>query len=148
MRFLIVDTGYPSFLTRCAAWRLWCAERAASGGWPARRPRGPRGRENGWEGFRWHGVGDRVDAHRRWKRLFDFPILRRARKRYLDREPMLDALSMFLECLGDRFRFVTLPKLLAQFISICRWLQLVHKDRLAPLENGPFSTLWTRKRTA
>ena len=35
---------------------------------------------------------------------------------------------------------------LAQFISICRWLQLIHKDRLAPLENAPFSTLWARKR--
>jgi hypothetical protein len=37
----------------------------------------------------------------------------------------------------------TLP---AQFIIICRWLQLIHKDRLAPLENAPFSTLWARKR--
>jgi hypothetical protein len=34
----------------------------------------------------------------------------------------------------------------AQFIIICRWLQLIHKDRLAPLENAPFSTLWARKR--
>jgi hypothetical protein len=34
----------------------------------------------------------------------------------------------------------------AQFIRICRWLQLVHKDQLAPLENAPFSTLWARKR--
>jgi hypothetical protein len=25
-------------------------------------------------------------------------------------------------------------------------LQLIHKDRLAPLENAPFSTQWTRKR--
>jgi hypothetical protein len=24
-------------------------------------------------------------------------------------------------------------------------LQLIHKDRLAPLENAPFSTLWARK---
>ena len=37
-------------------------------------------------------------------------------------------------------------KKLAQFIRICRWLQLIHKDRLAPLENAPFSTLWARKR--
>jgi len=29
----------------------------------------------------------------------------------------------------------------AQFISICRWLQLIYKDRLAPLENVPFSPL-------
>ena len=34
----------------------------------------------------------------------------------------------------------------AQFISICRWLQLIYKDRLAPLENAPFSTPRTRKR--
>jgi hypothetical protein len=34
----------------------------------------------------------------------------------------------------------------AQFIIICRWFQLIHKDRLAPLENAPFSTLWARKR--
>jgi hypothetical protein len=34
----------------------------------------------------------------------------------------------------------------AQFTRICRWLQLIHKDRLAPLENAPFSTLWARKR--
>src|SRR5215471_19325624 len=34
----------------------------------------------------------------------------------------------------------------AQFIRICRWLQLIHKDRLAPLENAPFSTLWARQR--
>jgi hypothetical protein len=34
----------------------------------------------------------------------------------------------------------------AQFIRICRWLQLIHKDRRAPLENAPFSTLWARKR--
>jgi hypothetical protein len=36
--------------------------------------------------------------------------------------------------------------LVAQFIRICRWLQLIHKDRLAPLENTPFSTQWARKR--
>jgi hypothetical protein len=30
----------------------------------------------------------------------------------------------------------------AQFIRICRWLQLIHKGRLAPLENAPFSTPW------
>jgi hypothetical protein len=29
----------------------------------------------------------------------------------------------------------------AQFISICRWFQLTYKDRLAPLENVPFSPL-------
>jgi len=34
----------------------------------------------------------------------------------------------------------------AQFIRICRWLQLIYKDQLAPLENAPFSTLWARKR--
>src|SRR5215470_12309411 len=27
----------------------------------------------------------------------------------------------------------------AQFISICRWLQLIHKGWLTPLENAPFS---------
>jgi hypothetical protein len=37
--------------------------------------------------------------------------------------------------------------LFAQFISICRWLQLIHKGWLAPLENAPFSTLWARKRS-
>ena len=26
--------------------------------------------------------------------------------------------------------------------GIYRWLQLIHKDQLAPLENAPFSTLW------
>jgi Cu/Ag efflux pump CusA len=30
----------------------------------------------------------------------------------------------------------------AQCISICRWLQLIHKGRLAPLENAPVSTPW------
>ena len=34
----------------------------------------------------------------------------------------------------------------AQFISICRWLQLVHKDQSAPLEHAPFCTPWARKR--
>src|SRR5206468_9832854 len=34
----------------------------------------------------------------------------------------------------------------AQFIRMCRWLQLIYKDRLAPLENAPFSTPWARKR--
>jgi hypothetical protein len=29
---------------------------------------------------------------------------------------------------------------------ICRWLQLIHKDRLAPLYNAPFSTPGARKR--
>src|SRR4030095_5324943 len=28
---------------------------------------------------------------------------------------------------------------------ICRWLQLIHKDQLAPLENAPFSTPWARQ---
>jgi len=28
----------------------------------------------------------------------------------------------------------------AQFIRNCRWLQLIHKDQLVPLENAPFST--------
>src|SRR5215813_1650688 len=36
--------------------------------------------------------------------------------------------------------------MIAQFIRICRWLQLIHKDRLAPLENAPFPMLWARKR--
>ena len=40
--------------------------------------RGPRGRGNGWEGCWWRGGGDRVDAHRRWQRPFDFPILLQA----------------------------------------------------------------------
>jgi len=34
---------------------------------------------------------------------------------------------------------------IAQFISICRWLQLIHKNWLAPLENAVFSTPWARK---
>src|SRR5262249_12548540 len=34
----------------------------------------------------------------------------------------------------------------AQFIRICRWLQLIHKGWLAPLENTLFSTPWARKR--
>jgi hypothetical protein len=34
------------------------------------------------------------------------------------------------------------PTRVAQFIRICRWLQLIHKGRLAPLENAPFSTPW------
>jgi len=38
-------------------------------------------------------------------------------------------------CCGD------VEKWIAQFISICRWLQLVYKDQLALLENAPFSTL-------
>src|SRR5215217_5707593 len=29
---------------------------------------------------------------------------------------------------------------------ICRWLQLIHKNWLAPLENAVFSTPWARKR--
>jgi hypothetical protein len=33
----------------------------------------------------------------------------------------------------------------AQFVRICRWLWLIYKDWLAPLENAPFSTLWARK---
>jgi hypothetical protein len=37
-------------------------------------------------------------------------------------------------------------KLPAQFIRICRWLRLIYKDQLAPLENAPFSPLWARKR--
>src|SRR5215471_17887270 len=35
----------------------------------------------------------------------------------------------------------------AQCISICRWLQLVHKDQSAPLEHAPFCTPWARKRS-
>jgi uncharacterized membrane protein YfcA len=31
---------------------------------------------------------------------------------------------------------------IAQFIRICRWLKLIYKERLAPLENAPFSTPW------
>jgi len=34
----------------------------------------------------------------------------------------------------------------AQFISICRWLQLIYKNWLAPLEKAVFSTPWARKR--
>jgi hypothetical protein len=37
--------------------------------------------------------------------------------------------------------------LCAQFIAICRWLQLTYKDQLAPLENAPFSTPWAQKRS-
>jgi len=44
------------------------------------------------------------------------------------------------QCLNVIIRF-------AQFISICRWLPLIHKDRLAPLENAPFPMLWVRKRS-
>ena len=34
----------------------------------------------------------------------------------------------------------------AQFISICRWLELIYKEWLASLENAPFSAPWARKR--
>jgi hypothetical protein len=57
-----------------------CAARGAGGerlaGWrPARRPRGPRGQENGWE-VASDGAGWATGwARRRWKRAFDFPIL-------------------------------------------------------------------------
>src|SRR5262245_9945873 len=34
----------------------------------------------------------------------------------------------------------------AQFIRICRWLQLIRQVRLVPLENAPFSMPWVRKR--
>src|SRR4029450_14097705 len=34
----------------------------------------------------------------------------------------------------------------AQCISICRWLKLIHKEWLVPLENAPFSKQWARKR--
>src|SRR5262249_51948866 len=34
----------------------------------------------------------------------------------------------------------------AQFIRICRWLQLIHKDRLALLKDTPVSMLGARKR--
>ena len=34
----------------------------------------------------------------------------------------------------------------AQFISICRWLKLIRKERLTPLANAPFSPPWARKR--
>jgi hypothetical protein len=34
----------------------------------------------------------------------------------------------------------------AQFIRICRWLQLIHKDQLALLKNALFSMLRARKR--
>ena len=39
-----------------------------------------------------------------------------------------------------------LQKQFAQFIRICRWLKLIHKERLVPLYNAPFSKQWTRKR--
>src|SRR5262249_25093013 len=45
-----------------------------------------------------------------------------------------------------RQRAGSVPTFAAQFIRICRWSQLVYKDRLAPLENALFSTLWARKR--
>ena len=32
------------------------------------------------------------------------------------------------------------PVKVAQFLRICRWLQLIRKERLAPHENAPFST--------
>jgi hypothetical protein len=32
------------------------------------------------------------------------------------------------------------PTAIAQFISICRWLKLIRKERLAPHENTPFFT--------
>jgi hypothetical protein len=35
----------------------------------------------------------------------------------------------------------------AQCINMCRWLQLIHKGWLAPLENASFSTLWARQRS-
>jgi hypothetical protein len=40
------------------------------------------------------------------------------------------------------FEFITVAQFIAiaQFISICRWLKLIDEERLAPLENAPFST--------
>jgi hypothetical protein len=34
----------------------------------------------------------------------------------------------------------------AQCFKMCRWLQLIHEHRLAPLDNAPFSTPWARQR--
>jgi hypothetical protein len=31
---------------------------------------------------------------------------------------------------------------------MCRWLPLVHKNRLAPLSNAPFATPWARKHSS
>jgi len=55
--------------------------------------------------------------------------------------------SAFLRCCSaSMLAGVTLAMAVAQFIRICRWLQLIYKDRLAPLENAPFSMPWARKR--
>jgi hypothetical protein len=36
----------------------------------------------------------------------------------------------------------------AQFISICSWLQWIHKDRFAPLAHAPFCMPWPENDTA
>ena len=53
--------------------------------------------------------------------------------------------TIFLLQYRDKGR---LPAVKQQIIDMTLngWLQLIHKDRLAPLENAPFSTLWARKR--
>jgi hypothetical protein len=50
--------------------------------------------------------------------------------------------SAKMQALGD----YAMLKDIAQFIRICRWLRLIYKDQLAPLENAPFFPLWARKR--
>src|SRR5262249_4421225 len=39
-----------------------------------------------------------------------------------------------------------LARRVAQFISMCRWLQLIYKNWRAPLSNAVCSTPWARKR--
>jgi peptidoglycan/xylan/chitin deacetylase (PgdA/CDA1 family) len=44
--------------------------------------------------------------------LFHDALYTYVEKRYTDREPTLQAVDLLLECLGERFRFVTVPELL------------------------------------
>src|SRR5262249_45640281 len=54
-----------------------------------------------WErlggGFQWRGVGDKVGARRRWKRPFEFPILRNPRSlKEVPRPPRSLAVSVLV----------------------------------------------------
>src|ERR1043166_4402527 len=61
--------------------------------------------------------------------------------------PCLQCGSALAWCRGSRGgRHYDRGSFFAQFIRICIWLPLIYKDRIAPLKNAPFSTLWARKR--
>ena len=60
---------------------------------------------------------------------------------------MLPAARRLLEGVGEpQNASLVLITPHAQFIRICRWLKLLYKEQLAPLENAPFSVQWARKR--